>query len=264
MNQKPVVDVGANCGLFTSVAACEYSRHGDPSHVIAIEPNPACVEALRMNVDRNNQHSAVSSLLRAGDCDAACLGKVSVVEAACGMKGDGPATILTVYDSVSGWGSTKPDEDEVRRKMRDYVDMLLEGDSAGAAGGSLGAAGKLIAGILPRAVVVQLFSQFWLSRWLGNKREVRVPILTLSEALRIVGEGDGHPIDVVKVDVERAELDVLRGIEDRDWERIEQLVVEVHDENIDGAVRLLDGRGFVTQLDRNDAGLRVLFAHRRV
>lgn len=36
-------------------------------------------------------------------------------------------------------------------------------------------------------------------------------------------------IDLLKVDVQRAELDVLEGIDDDDWPRIKQIVAEVHD-----------------------------------
>jgi FkbM family methyltransferase len=46
-------------------------------------------------------------------------------------------------------------------------------------------------------------------------------------------------VDLLKVDVERAELDVLGGIGERDWPRIRRLVVEVHDE--DGRLRRLCG-----------------------
>ena len=52
---------------------------------------------------------------------------------------------------------------------------------------------------------------------------------TLSQ---FVEEHDIDRIDLLKIDVEKAELDVLRGIADRDWRKIRQLVVEVHD--IDG------------------------------
>lgn len=36
-------------------------------------------------------------------------------------------------------------------------------------------------------------------------------------------------IDVLKIDVQRAELDVLRGIDERHWELIRQIALEVHD-----------------------------------
>jgi amino acid adenylation domain-containing protein/FkbM family methyltransferase len=53
-------------------------------------------------------------------------------------------------------------------------------------------------------------------------------------------------IDLLKVDVEKAELEVLSGIAEEDWPKIRQLVVEVHD--IDGRLsaitRMLAERGF--------------------
>ena len=259
---RVVVDVGANVGLFASLAACEF---GERCHVVAIEPNPVCVEALRMNIDGRNPGSAVSSLVRDRRRAPTAPGRVSVVEAACGA-GDEAAATLTVYDHVSGWGSTRPDEEEVREKMGAYVDRLLRGGRGGearAAGGALGAAGALLAGALPRGLVVWLFSALWLRRWLGSRREVRVRSMTLSQCLAVSGARAGDPIDLVKIDVERAELDVLRGIEDGDWARIGEVVLEVHEANVDGAVRLLEARGFGTRLETNDAGLGVLCARRR-
>jgi len=49
---------------------------------------------------------------------------------------------------------------------------------------------------------------------------------TVSQMLR---EHDLHRIDLLKIDVERAELEVLQGIEEADWGKIRQIVVEVHD-----------------------------------
>ncbi len=36
-------------------------------------------------------------------------------------------------------------------------------------------------------------------------------------------------VDLLKIDVERAELDVLAGLDDCDWPKVQQLVMEVHD-----------------------------------
>lgn len=49
---------------------------------------------------------------------------------------------------------------------------------------------------------------------------------TLSQFIR---EHSIERIDLLKIDVEKAELDVLRGIADMDWQKIQQLVVELHD-----------------------------------
>jgi hypothetical protein len=45
--------------------------------------------------------------------------------------------------------------------------------------------------------------------------------------------------------VEKAELDVLRGVEARDWPKIQQIVVEVHDEDgrLDTVTALLRKNG---------------------
>jgi hypothetical protein len=57
---------------------------------------------------------------------------------------------------------------------------------------------------------------------------VRAPceMRTLSEVVSEYGVGR---IDLLKVDVEKTELDVLHGIDREDWPKIRQVVVEVHD-----------------------------------
>jgi 31-O-methyltransferase len=66
---------------------------------------------------------------------------------------------------------------------------------------------------------------------------------TLSSVLEELGLAR---VDLLKIDVERAELDVLAGLADDDWGTIAQLVVEVHDEEGRCAVlgEALEARGF--------------------
>jgi FkbM family methyltransferase len=49
---------------------------------------------------------------------------------------------------------------------------------------------------------------------------------TLSD---VIHENAIQRIDLLKIDVEKGELDVLAGIENADWSKIKQLVIEVHD-----------------------------------
>ena len=49
---------------------------------------------------------------------------------------------------------------------------------------------------------------------------------TLSE---VIAEAGLERIDLLKIDVQKAELDVLMGLDDSDWPKIRQMVVEVHD-----------------------------------
>jgi FkbM family methyltransferase len=56
--------------------------------------------------------------------------------------------------------------------------------------------------------------------------QVTCQMKTVSE---IIHEYDIQNIDLLKVDVERSELDVLLGIEEQDWAKIKQVVIEIHD-----------------------------------
>lgn len=70
-------------------------------------------------------------------------------------------------------------------------------------------------------------------------------VRTLSSVLR---EQEIAQVKLLKIDVERAELDVLRGIEEGDWPKIEQVVIELHDE---------DGRSQTVGADLRRRGFRV-------
>ena len=61
----------------------------------------------------------------------------------------------------------------------------------------------------------------------------RCELRTLSSVLR---ELDVDRADLLKIDVEGAELDVLEGIRGEDWPLIRQVVIEVHDRGRRGTV----------------------------
>ena len=70
----------------------------------------------------------------------------------------------------------------------------------------------------------------------------------LSDVLR--EERIGH-VDLLKVDVQRAEIEVLLGLDEEDWERIDQIVLEVHDApgtdsegRVEEVLSLLERHGF--------------------
>jgi FkbM family methyltransferase len=88
---------------------------------------------------------------------------------------------------------------------------------------------------------------------------------TLSEVLREEGL---ERIDLLKIDVEGAELDVLDGIEPPDWPKIAQIVLEVHDEGARGETtrRRLEQHGFEVEDEQDPAmrgtPIRLLYATR--
>jgi len=74
-------------------------------------------------------------------------------------------------------------------------------------------------------------------------KHVKVPLRTVSSVMREAGV---KKIDLLKVDVEGAELEVLKGVDDADWPKIKQCVVEVQDVKgrCDEMVALLRKQGF--------------------
>jgi FkbM family methyltransferase len=90
---------------------------------------------------------------------------------------------------------------------------------------------------LQRGVVAERF-------WAGARR-VRCPVATLSAFMAAHLPRDAR-IALLKLDVEGAELDALRGVDAADWRRIDAVVAEVHD--VDGrpaaAEALLRAAGF--------------------
>ena len=63
-------------------------------------------------------------------------------------------------------------------------------------------------------------------------------------------------IDLLKIDAEKSELDILAGIDENDWPKIQQLVIEVHDrtgERVSQVERLLIARGYVCAVDQEPA-----------
>ncbi|NUP26953.1 MAG: FkbM family methyltransferase [Nocardia sp.] len=62
---------------------------------------------------------------------------------------------------------------------------------------------------------------------LHQGEQIEVEVTTVSAIL--AEHGRDAEIGVLKIDVERAELDVLRGIAESDWPRIRSVVAEVHD-----------------------------------
>jgi FkbM family methyltransferase len=77
------------------------------------------------------------------------------------------------------------------------------------------------------------------------------PLRTLSDVLREEGV---ERIDLLKVDVEKSEAQVLAGIRELDWYRIEQIAAEVHDidQRLAEIRHDLESRGFTLTFEQDD------------
>jgi FkbM family methyltransferase len=107
-----------------------------------------------------------------------------------------------------------------------------------------------------------------LARRLYAAEPARADVRRLSDVLAELPEIT--TIDLLKVDVESSEVAVLEGIDEADWPRIRQAVVEVHayDERLSAVSAILESRGFaVTSVAATDVPAafnhHVVYAHRR-
>ncbi|WP_156754866.1 FkbM family methyltransferase [Actinokineospora pegani] len=120
---------------------------------------------------------------------------------------DGTAE-LTFYPRSSGMSSFHPDTEEERNNLIAIIGN--QGDDAGAD--------------------------------LDELMDVRLEAVPFTATLRslssVIREHGITRIDLIKIDVQKAELAVVRGIDDEHWPLIRQVVLEVHD-GADGRVELL-------------------------
>jgi FkbM family methyltransferase len=192
-----VLDVGANIGLFTLWV---YQLCQKNVSVYAFEPIPAIFEVLHRNAQRFD-----SEKLRVFPC---------------GLSRESKSMTFAYHPNATALSNAYPEDS---KELRDELKRT----------------------ILRNLKDAPPFLR-WL-RWLPpflrslildqqGKKAFQIERVTcqLKTVSDIVREHDIQQIDLLKVDVEKSELDVLLGIEQQDWQKIKQVVVEIHD--VDGRV----------------------------
>jgi FkbM family methyltransferase len=224
-----VLDVGANIGLFPL-----FLRHlGTPATVHAVEPVPVTFEALRLNV-------------------AACF-PVTVHLHNVGLaRQDGEAT-FTHYPRLASNSTMHPDHspEEVKRRRDDILQRMREHPNRPL---------RWFLAVLPGPL--KRFIAERVRRWFYRHEAVVCRLTTLSGLLR---RERIDRIDLLKLDAERCELDVLAGLDDADWPKVRQAVVEVHDPAaVPGIEEQFRARGFRVVVECNSEVLqtRLLYAVR--
>ncbi|HEX7318160.1 MAG TPA: amino acid adenylation domain-containing protein, partial [Pyrinomonadaceae bacterium] len=146
----------------------------------------------------------------------------------CGLSDAAKEAVFTFYPLASGMSGVYANEAEDVQVTRAFLSNTDES--------------------LTRYADDLLAERFKGERFVGRMR-------TLSEVMREEGV---ERIDLLKIDVEKSELDVLNGLADEDWCKVKQVVLEVHD--IDGRLNrieeLLKRHGFdvVVEQDPTLAG----------
>lgn len=104
--------------------------------------------------------------------------------------------------------------------------------------------------------------------WLNNRFQGKTVTCELRTISQIIREEQLDKIDLVKINVEKSELDILLGIEEQDWDRIDQLVIEVHDSEgrMEAIQALLRQHGFEYAVEQTsplkDTVLFMVYARR--
>jgi len=98
-----------------------------------------------------------------------------------------------------------------------------------------------------------------LGELLAGKFDAEEETCRLRRLSSVIAETGVEWIDLLKIDVQRAELDVLSGVDDEDWPKIGQLAIEVHDlpgaggrNRVRQVVELLEARGFEVAAEQEE------------
>lgn len=102
---------------------------------------------------------------------------------------------------------------------------------------------------------------------LKEKKDYLCQLKTISD---LIQEYQIEKIDLLKIDIEKSEMDALEGIAEADWGKVKQIVMEVHDPDgavLDKIVALLQAKGFSVEVEAEKnligAGIVNLYAINR-
>lgn len=165
----------------------------------------------------------------------------------CGLSDGSKEAPFTFYKRYSVFSGYHADAEKDEKAIKAIIQNILQENSSAETGALDHFANDLMEG--------RLENKTFLSQ-----------LRTISSIIR---EYHVERIDLLKVDAEKSELAVLKGIEEKDWNIIKQIVVEVHDnegEVIREVMSLLKEKGFDLVLDEEDllqrSGLYNIYATR--
>ncbi|MER6119405.1 FkbM family methyltransferase [Streptomyces sp. NPDC001743] len=138
---------------------------------------------------------------------------------------------FTFYPRSSGMSSFHPDEAEEKHNLRTIIANQQKADAD--------------------AEVAELVSS-------DELIDVRFEAIEFTATLRplsaVIREQGIERIDLIKIDVQKSERQVIDGIADEDWPKIQQMVLEAHDADgeVGRLVELLENRGFTVRAEQDE------------
>lgn len=210
-----VFDVGANIGLFSLWV---YKACSENVFIYAFEPIPSTFQVLEENIERLNSKT--------------------IKTIPCGLSQYSHLQNFDFYPNTTSISTAYPDgtpaeRDKFKKAALQKIDNIRSSKDKSSP-------------LYWYTKLPYFLLSFVLDRKLKKAfvvKQVECKLKTLSEVIR---EYQVQYIDLLKIDVEKSELDVLLGIESADWIKIKQIVLEVHDlENrVEKVKALLASNGF--------------------
>ena len=227
-----VLDVGANMGLFTLWVG----RTVKDARIYSFEPIPPTAEVVRLNAEL---YGLAGQVYAAGIAD--------------GERTE-TFTYYPFFPSTSGrFADFEKDRADLKahilNEQRGEMDLAL-GDEAATAFEAWKAE-----------------REGTIDAWLDDHMRSEKVACRLTTISAVIAEQGLDRIDLLKIDAERSELDALAGIQDADWPKIRQMVLEVHDSATrDRVLEILAARGFEAAVEQDayiaDTDLYNVYARR--
>lgn len=210
-----VFDVGSNIGIFSLFI---WKKYGSDINIYAFEPIPKTFEILERNIERIS------------------LGKIKV--SCCGVSNYSRTDKFSFYSNTSSLSTVYPDgSKEEQKKFKKAALQKID---------EVRSIKNIFHPLYKYTIIPRFLLSFILSRKVEKAfamEQVMCQMKTLSE---IIQEYEIPYINLLKIDVEKSELDVLLGIKQQDWTKIKQIVLEVHDldNRVEKIKSLLHNNGF--------------------
>lgn len=221
-------DVIVDAGANIGLFTLFASRMARDLRILAFEPNPAAFVCLKANVDAWGAGQRIQCLPQ-------------------GLSRENKSAELIFFEGLSLLSGFYADARTERETVRRYVANAMASEQP------------------------ELLQDRRLDAEVDALIEARLQARSVSAQLRtlssVIEEQALERIDLLKINVEKSELDVLLGVSPDDWPKLRQLVIEVdQDESLEPIVALLRRHDFHVEVEQDellrDTALRYVYARR--
>jgi FkbM family methyltransferase len=211
-----VIDIGANRGFFSMLASKNASK------VFSFEPITETHRECQANLDINNIQNVK-------------LHKKAVCENKKPLKFT--SYVASFVSTAFTWSEGEKDD---MKNMLLYYFKHPE-DSPGVV--------VYIGYLLPESLK-DLYARLCIAVWYTKLSEEIVECMSVSD---VIEENKLEKVDLLKVDAEKAEAYILKGIKDEDWKKLDKVFVEAHTVELkDECVKILESKGFSLAVESED------------